>query len=66
VDLESAPETQRQSARMRSITHRRPPKGFSATAIENSIIATLISDLSHCHALGIIRVEVNVSYIGVW
>ena len=42
-ELESAPETHEQSARMRSITHGRPPKGFSSKAIEKSVISSLIS-----------------------
>jgi hypothetical protein len=43
IDLENEPETQEQSARMRSITHGKPPKGFSAKSIEKSVIAVLVS-----------------------
>jgi hypothetical protein len=43
VELESVPKTQEQSTRMRSITHGRPPKGFSAKAIEKSVIAAPVS-----------------------
>jgi hypothetical protein len=45
VELESAPETLEQSARMQSITQGRPPKGYSAKALEKSVIAALVSSL---------------------
>jgi hypothetical protein len=45
VDLESAPETLEQSARMRSITHGRPPKGYSPKTMEKSVIAALVSEI---------------------
>jgi hypothetical protein len=43
LDLENAPQTQKQSTRMRSITHGRPPKGFSSKAMKKSVIAALVS-----------------------
>jgi hypothetical protein len=43
LDLENAPQTQEQSARMHSITHGRPPKGFLSKAMEKSVIAALVS-----------------------
>jgi hypothetical protein len=57
VDLESNPETQEQSARMRSITQGRPPRGYSTKALEKSVIAALVS--TDQRLLSIIREELN-------
>jgi hypothetical protein len=43
VELEDNPEAQEQSARMRSITQGRPPKGYLAKALEKSVISALVS-----------------------
>jgi hypothetical protein len=44
VDLKSALEIQEHNACIRSITHGRPPKGFSAKIMEKSVIAALVRD----------------------
>jgi hypothetical protein len=48
---------------MQSITHGRPPKGFSANAVEKSMIAALVSvGPSTCPILGI---EDCIAYMGI-